>query len=172
MCYSCTIRQKQSADLEFIVCMFCCHICDSTLYIIFRLHKHNNSRCVTLLWKQYPVIDISVLTTLVHQHRRQTITQYWILASELVGILKDIQLETCNNRRLILNHIQSNLSKPNPFRTEQFVQFRQVFGLDRFKLHRHLVDGTVKAVWFRQVFGLFRGSLLKTQLWLWNAEQQ
>jgi len=30
------------------------------------------------------------------------------------------------------------------------VQFRQVFGLHRFKLHRHLVDGTVKSVWFRQ----------------------
>ena len=29
--------------------------------------------------------------------------------------------------------------------------FRQVFGLHRFKLHRHLVDGTVKPVWFRQV---------------------
>jgi len=27
-----------------------------------------------------------------------------------------------------------------------------VFGLDRFKLHRHLVDGTVKSVWLRQVF--------------------
>jgi len=63
--------------------------------------------------------------------------------------------------RLILNHIQSNLSKPNPFRTEQFVQFRQVFGLDRFKLHRHLVDGAVKAVWFRTVFGLFRVRLLQ-----------
>jgi hypothetical protein len=38
----------------------------------------------------------------------------------------------------------------------EFVQFRQVFGLHRFKLHRHLVDGTVKSVWFRQVFGLLR----------------
>ena len=27
-------------------------------------------------------------------------------------------------------------------------------GLHRFKLHRHLVDGTVKSVWLRQVFGL------------------
>ena len=55
----------------------------------------------------------------------------------------------------------------NPFGTEEFVQFRQVFGLHRFKLHRHLVDGTVKfawlrpdfgllRVWLRQVFGLFR----------------
>jgi hypothetical protein len=40
--------------------------------------------------------------------------------------------------------------------TEEFVQFRQVFGLNRFKLHRHLVDGTVKSVWLRQVFGLLR----------------
>ena len=31
-----------------------------------------------------------------------------------------------------------------------------MFGLHRFKLHRHLVDGTVNSVWFRQVFGLLR----------------
>ena len=31
-----------------------------------------------------------------------------------------------------------------------------MFGLHKFKLHKHLVDGTVKSVWFRQVFGLFR----------------
>jgi hypothetical protein len=42
------------------------------------------------------------------------------------------------------------------FGTDKFVQFRQVFGLHRFKLHRHLVDGTVKSHWFRQVFGLLR----------------
>jgi hypothetical protein len=53
-------------------------------------------------------------------------------------------------------YIQQNLSKPNSFGTEEFVQFRQVFGLHRFKLHRHLVDGTVNSVWFRQVFGLLR----------------
>ena len=29
-----------------------------------------------------------------------------------------------------------------------------MFGLHRFKFHRHLVDGTVKFIWFRQVFGL------------------
>ena len=40
--------------------------------------------------------------------------------------------------------------------TEEFVQFRQVFGLHGFKLHRHLVDVIVKSVWFRQVFGLLR----------------
>jgi hypothetical protein len=45
---------------------------------------------------------------------------------------------------------------PNPFGTEEFVQFRQVFGLHRFKLHRNVVDVTVKSVWFRQVFGLLR----------------
>ena len=32
----------------------------------------------------------------------------------------------------------------------------KVFGLHRFNLHRHLVDGTVKSVWFRQVFDLLR----------------
>jgi hypothetical protein len=37
-----------------------------------------------------------------------------------------------------------------PFGTEEFVQFRQVLGLHRFKLHRHLVEGTVKSVWIRQ----------------------
>jgi hypothetical protein len=40
--------------------------------------------------------------------------------------------------------------------SEEFVQFRQVFGLHRFQLHRHLVDVTVMSVWFRQVFGLLR----------------
>ena len=44
----------------------------------------------------------------------------------------------------------------NPFGTEEFLQFRQVFGLHRFKLHRHLVDGTVKSAWLRPVFGLLR----------------
>ena len=34
------------------------------------------------------------------------------------------------------------------------IWFRQVFGLHRFKLHRHLIDGTVKSVWFRQ-FSLY-----------------
>jgi hypothetical protein len=34
-----------------------------------------------------------------------------------------------------------------------------VFGLQRFKLHRHLVDGTVKSVWIRQVFSLLRVQL-------------
>ena len=29
------------------------------------------------------------------------------------------------------------------------------------KLHRHLVDGTVKSVWFRQVFGLLRDRFRK-----------
>ena len=48
------------------------------------------------------------------------------------------------------------MSKPNLFGTEEFVQFRQVFGLQRFQLHRHLVGGTVKSVWFRQVYGLLR----------------
>jgi hypothetical protein len=43
-------------------------------------------------------------------------------------------------------HVQSNLSKLNPFGTEEFVQFRQVLGLHRFKLHRELVDGIVKSL--------------------------
>ena len=34
-----------------------------------------------------------------------------------------------------------------------------MFGLHRFKLHRHLVDRTVKPVWLRQVFGLLRVQL-------------
>ena len=43
--------------------------------------------------------------------------------------------------------------------TVNSVWFRQVFGLHRFKLHKHLVDRTVKSVWFRQVFGLHRFKL-------------
>jgi len=34
-----------------------------------------------------------------------------------------------------------------------------VFGLHRFKLHRDLVDVTVKCVWFKQVVGLLRVQL-------------
>ena len=34
-----------------------------------------------------------------------------------------------------------------------------MFGLHRFKLHRHLVDGTVKSVWFRVWFGLDKFSV-------------
>ena len=52
-----------------------------------------------------------------------------------------------------INKYMYNLSKPSHSGTEEFVQFRQVFGLHRFKLHRHLVDGTVKSVWFLQDFG-------------------
>ena len=48
------------------------------------------------------------------------------------------------------------MSKPNLYQTEESFQFRQVFGLHRFKIHRHLVDRIVKFVWFRQVFGLLR----------------
>ena len=46
--------------------------------------------------------------------------------------------------------------KPNPYGTEEFVKFRQVFGLHSFKLYRDLVDETVKSVWLRQVFSLLR----------------
>ena len=56
--------------------------------------------------------------------------------------------------QVIVIEEKRNLSKPNPFGTDKFVQFRQVFGLHRFKLQRHLVDGTVMSVWFRQVYGL------------------
>ena len=41
-----------------------------------------------------------------------------------------------------------------------------MFGLHRFKLHRHLVDGTVKCVWFRQVFGLLRVRFRQVSLYL------
>ena len=54
----------------------------------------------------------------------------------------------------MLNPLYSkNLSKLG---SDKFVQFSQVFGLHRFILHRHLVDGTVKSVWFRKIFGLTR----------------
>jgi hypothetical protein len=65
-----------------------------------------------------------------------------------------------------LKRIQYNLSKPNPFGTDKFVQFIQVFGLHRFKLHRHLVDGTVSSVWFRQVFGLLRVRFRQISMYL------
>ena len=63
--------------------------------------------------------------------------------------------------------IQKNLSKLNPFGTEEFLQFRQVFGLHRFKLHRHLVDGTVKSVWFMTGFRFTQGSVDGTIKSLW-----
>ena len=62
----------------------------------------------------------------------------------------------CSSIIYMYHFIQCNLSKLNPIGTKEFVQFRQVFRLHRFKLHRHLVDGTVKYVWLRQIFGLLR----------------
>ena len=47
-----------------------------------------------------------------------------------------------------------------------FVQFRQVFGLHRFKLHGHLVDETVKSIWFRQVFGFLRVRFRQVSLYI------
>jgi hypothetical protein len=47
----------------------------------------------------------------------------------------------------MIREIQRNPSKPNPFGTEEFAQFRLVLGLHRFKLYRHLVDGIVKSVY-------------------------
>jgi hypothetical protein len=50
--------------------------------------------------------------------------------------------------------------------TEEFVQFRQVFGLHRFKLHRYVVDGTVISVWSDQVFGLLKVRLRQVSLYI------
>ena len=58
------------------------------------------------------------------------------------------------------------MPKPNHFEAEGFFQLRQVFGLHRFKLHRHLVDGTVKSVWYRRVFGLLRVRFRKVSLYI------
>ena len=43
-----------------------------------------------------------------------------------------------------------------PLGLKNLFRFKQVFDLHKFKLHRQLVDGTVKYVWFRQVLGLLR----------------
>ena len=53
------------------------------------------------------------------------------------------------------------MSKPNPFGTEEFVRFRQVFGLHRFKLKKYLVDRTVQSVWFYRLdwFSVYTVSL-------------
>ena len=56
--------------------------------------------------------------------------------------------------------------EPKPFGTEEFARFRQEFGLHRFKLHRHLVDMTVKSVWIRQVFSLLRVRFVQVSLYL------
>ena len=50
------------------------------------------------------------------------------------------------------------------------MQFRQVLGLHEFKLHRHLVDGTVESVWFRQVFGLLRVRIRQVSLYIYSSE--
>ena len=76
----------------------------------------------------------------------------------------EIPLDILDQSKSII--VQYNLSKLNPFGTEEFVQFRQVFGLHRFKLHRHLVDGTVRSVWFRQVFGLLGVLFRQVSLYL------
>jgi hypothetical protein len=66
-------------------------------------------------------------------------------------MVEGLLLPLTNVRPEINGLITIKLSKSNPFGTEEFVQFRQVFGLYRSKLHRNLVDRTVKSVWFRQV---------------------
>ena len=53
------------------------------------------------------------------------------------------------------SNIQWNLSKANPFGSEEFVQFRQMLHLHRFKLCRYFNERTFILVWFKQVFGLF-----------------
>ena len=52
----------------------------------------------------------------------------------------------------LFSHVQLNLSKLNPFGTDTLVQYRHIFGLHRFKLHRYLV----KSVWYRQIFSGLR----------------
>ena len=76
--------------------------------------------------------------------------------------MKPFSLLSLASEVKIINSL--NLSKPNPFGTEEFVWFKQVFGLHRFKLHRYLVDVTVKSVWIRQVFGLLRVWFTKVQI--------
>ena len=42
-----------------------------------------------------------------------------------------------------------------------------MFGLQRFKLHRHFVDGTVKSVWFMTGFRFTQGSIDGTVKSVW-----
>ena len=48
---------------------------------------------------------------------------------------------------------------------------KNLFCLDRFKLYRQLVDGTVKSDWFRQVFGLLRVRFRQVSLYRCSLRQ-
>ena len=45
-------------------------------------------------------------------------------------------------------------------------------GLNRFKLHRHLADGTVKSVWLRHVFGLLRVRVRLVSLYMYTCDKE
>jgi hypothetical protein len=55
-----------------------------------------------------------------------------------------------------LNHIVTTDNYSKTCLNQTPLELKNFFSLDRFKLHRHLVDGTVKSVWLRQILGLLR----------------
>jgi hypothetical protein len=71
-----------------------------------------------------------------------------------------------NKMKMKKINVQCNLSKPNPFRTEGFVWFMQVFGLHRIKMHWNWCEWTSEDVWFRQVSGLFRVRFIQDSLYI------
>ena len=84
------------------------------------------------------------------------VSHYYHVTDHMIMIYSNIMIITWYVTTDWKILIQNNLSKPNPFETEEFVQFKQVFGWHRFKWHRLWVYQTVKSVWFMQVFGLLR----------------
>jgi hypothetical protein len=81
-------------------------------------------------------------------------TDFTVLSTKCLCNLNLCKPNTCLNQTDFTVPSTKCLCNLNLCGTVKSVWFRQVFGLRRFKLHRHLVDGTVKSVWFRQVFGL------------------
>ena len=136
------IGQSFFFDLTRIYTSFSLWIFLNNLYSIFFYHKHpytlkSGPTMVLCIWLQKQSLNpfMARCTTLCDTVCQWLVTGRWF--SPPIKLTTTIELKyskTCLNRTPLW--------------------LKNLFSLDRFKLHRHLVDGTVKSVWFRQVFGL------------------
>jgi hypothetical protein len=148
----------------FVFNSLCCLFFDIQILITSYYYWRRKKRC-----KYYNTGNTSIVT--LYNTRNTSIVMLQYRKSSIVYIyILDIPVSCIYNtgipESLIYAHKYSKtcLNRTNPFGNEEFYQFRQVFGLHRFKLHRYLVDGTVR---YRQVFGLLRARYRYVSLYYW-----